>query len=103
MAPDMRGNDAVTGIRVTAVAVDDERIEFSLSDGRAISAPVTWSARLVKASVAERADYSISPSGTIVEWSTIDEHIALWSMLRVPEQVVLDAAGFERASGPASA
>ena len=37
------------------------------------------------------------------EWPAIDEHIALWSMLRAPEQVVLDAAGFERATGPASA
>lgn len=93
----------MTRIRVSAVAVDDERIEFSLSDGRAISAPLTWSRRLVAASAAERADYSISPSGTVVEWPSIDEHIALWSMLRVPEEVVLDAAGFERASGPASA
>ena len=93
----------MTPIRITGVAVDDERIEFSLSDGRLIAAPVTWSRRLVAASAAERADYSISPSGTIVEWPTIYEHIALWSMLRVPEQVVLDAAGFERASGPASA
>jgi hypothetical protein len=93
----------MTRIRVTAVTVDDERIEFRLSDGRAISAPLTWSQRLVRASAAERADYSISPSGTVVEWPSVDEHIALWSMLRVPEEVVLDAAGFERASGPASA
>lgn len=93
----------MTRVRVTAVAVDDERIEFSLSDGRVISAPLTWSRRLVEASPAERADYSISPSGTVVEWPSVDEHIALWSMLRVPEEVVLAAAGFERASGPASA
>jgi len=93
----------VTPIRVSTVAVDDVCIEFGLSDGRIISAPLTWSRRLVTASAAERADYSISPSGTVVEWPSIDEHIALWSMLRVPEDVVLDAAGFERASGPASA
>ncbi len=93
----------MTRVRVKAVAVDDERIEFSLSDGRIISAPLTWSRRLVEASPAERADYSISPSGTVVEWPSVDEHIALWSMLRVPEEVVLAAAGFERASGPASA
>ena len=89
-------------VRITGVAVDDERIEFVLTDGRRISAPVTWSRSLVSASAAERADYSISPSGTVVEWPSIDEHIALWSMLRVPEQVVLDAAGFERSSGSAS-
>ena len=99
----MPGHDDVTPIRVTAVAVDDERIEFSLSDGRAISAPVNWSRRLVAASSAERAEYSISPSGTVVEWPSIDEHIGLWSMLRVPEEIVLAEAGFERASGPASA
>jgi hypothetical protein len=93
----------MTPIRIAGVAVDDERIEFSLSDGRAISAPLSWSRRLLAASAAERADFSISPSGTVVEWPTIDEHIALWSMLRVPEEVVLDAAGFARASGPASA
>jgi hypothetical protein len=99
----MPGDDDITPVRITGVAVDDERIEFSLSDGRAISAPVSWSRRLVRASTAERADYSISPSGTVVEWPAIDEHIALWSMLRVPERVVLEAAGFAQASGPASA
>lgn len=93
----------MTPVRITAARVDDASIEFALSDGRVITAPVTWSRRLVAASEAERADYEISPSGTIVEWPAIDEHIALWSMLRVPEQVVLDAAGFERATGPASA
>lgn len=88
---------------VTGVTVDNERIEFRLSDGRAISAPLSWSRRLVEASAAERAEYSISPSGNVVEWPSVDEHIGLWSMLRVPEEVVLEAAGFERASGPASA
>jgi hypothetical protein len=39
----------------------------------------------------------------VVEWPSIDEHIGLWSMLRVPEQVVLDAAGFERSPGSSTA
>jgi len=99
----MPGHDDVTPIRVSTVTVDDDRIEFSLSDGRIISAPLAWSRRLVTASAAERAVYSISPSGTVVEWPSIDEHIALWSMLRVPEDIVLDAAGFHRASGSAFA
>lgn len=90
-------------VRIIGVAVNEERIEFALTDGRRISAPVTWSRRLISASAAERADYSISPSGTVVEWPSIDEHIGLWSMLRAPEQVVLDAAGFEGSSGSDSA
>ena len=74
VASDMPGHDDMTPIRITDVAVDDERIRFSPSDGRAISAPVSWSRRLVGASAAERANYSISPSGTVVEWPAIDEH-----------------------------
>jgi hypothetical protein len=103
MGSDLPGHVGVIAVRVTAVNVDDTRIEFILSDGRSIAAPLSWSRRLLSASAAERADYAISPSGTIVEWPLVDEHIALWSMLRVPEQVVLDAAGFERSSGSASA
>ena len=103
MGSDMHGHDDVTAARVTAVNVDESRIEFVLSDGRRISAPVSWSRRLLAASEGERANYAISPSGTVVEWPSIDEHIGLWSMLRVPEEVVLDAAGFERSSGSASA
>jgi hypothetical protein len=101
MEADVPG-DGVKPVKITTVAVEDERIEFVLSDGRRISAPITWSHRLASAFPAQRADYSISPSGTVVEWPSIDEHIALWSMLRVPEQVVTDAAGFERSSGSAS-
>jgi hypothetical protein len=93
----------VNPVRIIGVAVDDERIEFNLSDGRRISAPVSWSRRLVLASPVERAEYSISPSGTVVEWPSVDEHIALWSMLRVPEQVVLEASGFERSPGSSTA
>jgi hypothetical protein len=30
-----------------------------------------------------------------VDWPTIDEHIGVWTMLGVPEEEVLEAAGFE--------
>jgi hypothetical protein len=103
MGADVPGDDGVNPVRITGVAVDDERIEFNLSDGRRISAPVSWSRRLASASPVERAEYSISPSGTVVEWPSVDEHIALWSMLRVPEQVVLEASGFERSPGSSTA
>ncbi len=68
--------DALDRHPVTAVAVDDERIEFILSDGRAISAPVTWSARLVKASVAERAD------GRVMIQSQRDDTHRVWALLK---------------------
>ena len=87
---------------ITSVRVDDELITFGLSDGRLVSAPTAWSLRLVNASAEQRADYRIDGPGIVVEWPSIDEHIGLWTLLGVPEDVVLEAAGFEHASGPAS-
>jgi hypothetical protein len=46
------------------------------------------------ASADERADYRIDDAGVIVEWPAIDEHNGLWTLLGVPEDVVLEAAQF---------
>lgn len=79
---------------VTDVRVDDERITFVLADGRELSAPTSWSARLSRASAAERATWRVGGAGTHVEWPAIDEHIGVWTLLGVPEDEVLEAAGF---------
>lgn len=79
---------------ITDVQVDDERITFALSDGRVVSAPTSWSSRLTSATAEERAAYRVGGSGSHVEWPRIDEHIGLWTMLGVPEDVFLEAAGF---------
>jgi len=80
---------------ITSVSVDDDLITFRLADGRLVSAPTAWSPRLVGASEAERQDYLVDGAGVVVEWPSIDEHIGLWTLLGVPEEVVLEAAGFE--------
>jgi hypothetical protein len=79
---------------ITSVRVDAEHITFALSDGRVVAAPTGWSPRLLTASADERADYRIDDAGVIVEWPAIDEHIGLWTLLGVPEDVVLEAAQF---------
>jgi hypothetical protein len=33
-------------------------------------------------------------AGTHVEWPSIDEHVGVWTLLGVPEDDVLEAAGF---------
>jgi len=36
-----------------------------------------------------------------VEWPSIDEHIGVWTLLGVPEDAVLEAAGFQMERAPA--
>jgi Protein of unknown function (DUF2442) len=76
------------------VHVDDDLITFVLADGREVSAPTSWSVRLLRATPAQRAIWNVGGAGTHVEWPAIDEHIGVWTLLGVPEDDVLGAAGF---------
>lgn len=80
---------------VKDVRVTDEHITFRLEDGRAVSAPTSWSERLSRANAVERRGWRIVGSGTLVEWPAIDEHVGVWTLLGVPEDEVLEAAGFQ--------
>lgn len=77
------------------VRVDDQQVTFILTDGREVSAPTAWSARLSKASDRDRATWRIGGFGTHVEWPLIDEHIGLWTLLGVSEEDVMGAADFD--------
>ena len=76
------------------VKVDDDLITFALADGREVSAPTSWSVRLSRATPTERTMWKVGGAGTHVEWPAIDEHIGVWTLLGVPEDDVLEAAGF---------
>lgn len=80
---------------IASARVDDEHITFVLSDGRVVAAPTAWSPRLLEATAEQRADHRVDDAGIIVEWPSIDEHIGLWTLLGVPEDVVLESADFE--------
>lgn len=88
---------------VKDVRVDDDLITFVLVDGREVSAPTSWSARLSLATPAERASWKVGGAGTHVEWPSIDEHVGVWTLLGVPEDEVLEAARFTMAHRAASA
>jgi len=79
---------------VSDVLVSDARLTFGLADGRFVACPTSWSARLVRATREQRAAWRIGGFGTHVEWPAIDEHIGVWALLGVPEDDVLEAAGF---------
>lgn len=80
---------------VADVRVDDRSITFVLSDGRVLSAPTSWSQRLSAASQTDRDAYEIGGGGLYVEWPTVDEHIGVWTLLGVPEDLALEAGGFK--------
>ena len=91
----MRKRVDVKTALIRGVRVDDEQITFVLADGREVSAPIAWSELLRAASEKQRAACRIGGFGTHVEWPAIDEHIGLWTLLGVPEEEVMEAAGFD--------
>ncbi len=78
---------------VRDVRVDNTLITFVLTDGREVSAPTSWSYRLSDASQSERDHFEIEPDGLVVEWPDIDEHVGVWTLLGVPEEETMVAAG----------
>ena len=80
---------------IDRVEVDADRLTFHLTDGRELSAPTSISPSLHAATRAQREHWTIEGLGTIVHWPDIDEDIGVWTLLGVPEDLVLEAAGFK--------
>jgi hypothetical protein len=79
------------------VEVDDGRLTVHLTDGREVSAPISISERLAAATAGQRNHWNIEGMGTIVHWPDVDEDIGVWTLLGVPEDLVLEAAGYQKA------
>jgi len=62
---------------VTTVTVTDDAIQFELSDGRTVSAPLAWYPRLAHGTVAERTHWRLVGRGEGVHWPDLDEDISL--------------------------
>ena len=70
----------VEDARPVAAVCDDVQLHVTLADGRALSAPLWWYPRLVKASPDERKVVELSPLG--IHWPKIDEDISVASIFR---------------------
>ena len=68
--------DAIASVECTAT-----RLTAMLSDGREISAPVSWYPRLADASSAERENWKLIGGGYGIHWPDIDEDISLRMLL----------------------
>jgi uncharacterized protein DUF2442 len=70
------------GARVRDVQVTADSLRVVLTDGRSISAPLSWYPRLLKASPADRGLWELSAAGQGVHWPLLDEDISVAGLLR---------------------
>lgn len=68
--------------RVLSVAVTDDQLSVDLADGRTISVPLAWYARLLEATPAQRARWRPCGGGYGIHWPDIDEHLSTEGLLR---------------------
>ena len=67
--------------RVTAVLVADDVVTVELSDGRRISAPLSWYPRLCHGSSDERSDWRLIGGGKGIHWPQLDEDISAENLI----------------------
>lgn len=63
------------------VTITDDLLTVELSDGRRISAPLSWYPRLSKGSDSERANWRLIGRGTGIHWPELDEDISVEGLL----------------------
>ena len=63
------------------VTVTEDTLSVELSDGRAISVPLTWFPRLVHATPQERSNWRLIGKGQGIHWEDLDEDISVEGLL----------------------
>lgn len=74
-------NTLVSEPRAVSVVIGDDLLTFELSDGRVISAPLTWYPRLLHATAQEVGNFRVIGSGQGVHWPDLDEDISVENLL----------------------
>ena len=70
-------------LSILKLSVTTDMITANLSDGRIISIPVAWFARLRTATLDQLKNFEISPSGYGIHWPDVDEDISVRAFLGV--------------------
>jgi hypothetical protein len=78
----------------TAVRCTRYELVVTLSNGRAVSAPLARYPRLWSATDSQRANARIEAFGTSIHWPEIDEDIGVNQLLGVSEEELARFAGF---------
>jgi hypothetical protein len=74
---DLRAGEAIQDVRVS-----EDALTVDLADGRTISVPLAWYPRLLHASPAQRANWSIVGAGYGIHWPDVDEDLSAEGLLR---------------------
>ncbi len=72
----------LTDERVAEVTFTDDSLSVRLMDGRAISVPLAWYPRLLKASPKQRQNWRIAGAGYGIHWPDLDEDLSTEGLLR---------------------
>jgi hypothetical protein len=70
---------------IKAIRTIDDRLIFELDHDREMSLPLSASTRLANATPAERNHWTVGSRGISVHWPDVDEDIAIWEVLGIPE------------------
>ena len=82
-----------------AVSCTKDALNVTLSDGRTVTAPLTWFPRLLNASPRQRARWELIGGGIGIHWEAVDEDISVASLLQ-PENFMLLPGAALRLPGP---
>ena len=66
------------------VAVSDDALRVTLADGREVSAPLEWFARLRDATAEQRAAWRFIGRGRGIHWDAVDEDVSVRGLLGLP-------------------
>jgi len=66
----------------THVETTDDELIVVLSDGRAVSAPLVWFPRLLRATAEQRKHWQLIGNGEGIHWPDIDEDLSVAGLLR---------------------
>lgn len=70
------------GERVMDVRTTDDTLVVDMADGRTISVPLVWYARLLEATPAQRANWKLAGGGFGIHWPDVDEDLSTEGLLR---------------------
>ncbi len=69
-------------VQITDVGFTQDTLTVVLSDGRRLSAPLSWFPRLKAAEPSQLQDWKICAAGEGVHWPRLDEDVGLAGLLR---------------------
>ena len=70
------------GEKIVNAEITEDELKVELLDGRSITVPLAWYPRLLHASPAQRANWTIAGGGYGIHWPEVDEDLSAEGLLR---------------------